>query len=141
MMTLQQRLLEVMDELGLEKPVDLANYCGVSEGLVSQWFSGTTCLGPKPLKAFARSSSFSLDWLTDGKLPKYRPGAGAAQAVPANDPPLEPPRPPDYAWLSAEEMRLVTLYRTTNDRERVRAMRDLEKSPREITPGIVGNKS
>lgn len=69
---LTNRLTEVMSDLGLEKPVDLANFCGVSEGLVSQWFSGTTGLGPKPLRAFAAKTDYSLDWLTDGRLPKYR---------------------------------------------------------------------
>ena len=68
---LSVRLNEVMLELGLSKPVDLAKFCCVSEGLVSQWFSGATKLGPKPLKAFSRTN-FSLDWITDGKLPKYR---------------------------------------------------------------------
>jgi phage repressor protein C with HTH and peptisase S24 domain len=68
------RLKQVMAELGLKNSVELATFCDVSQGLVAQWFSGTTRLGPKPLKAFARTQ-FSLDWLTDGKLPKYRPVA------------------------------------------------------------------
>lgn len=33
-------------------------------------------MGPKPLKAFASKTNYSLDWLTDGKLPKYRDKAG-----------------------------------------------------------------
>lgn len=66
------RLEEVMKELNLTTRSDLADFCHVSEGLVAQWFSGMTKLGPKPLKAFARTK-FSLDWLTEGKLPKYRP--------------------------------------------------------------------
>lgn len=68
------RLKQVMTELGLKTNAELADFCGVSQGLVAQWFSGMTKLGPKPLKAFARTQ-FSLDWLTDGKLPKYRPVA------------------------------------------------------------------
>lgn len=71
---LATRLKQVMAELGLKSSVELATFCDVSQGLVAQWFSGTTRLGPKPLKAFARTQ-FSLDWLTDGKLPKYRPSA------------------------------------------------------------------
>ncbi|WP_323141309.1 LexA family transcriptional regulator [Massilia phyllosphaerae] len=71
MNTLASRLTEVMAELGLEKPKDLADFCRVSEGLVSQWFSGRTKLGPKPLRALARTQ-FNLDWVTEGKLPKYR---------------------------------------------------------------------
>jgi phage repressor protein C with HTH and peptisase S24 domain len=71
---LATRLKQVMAELGLKNSVELATFCNVSQGLVAQWFSGTTRLGPKPLKAFARTQ-FSLDWLTDGKLPKYRPVA------------------------------------------------------------------
>lgn len=81
---LPSRLREVMLELELTKPTDLAEFCDVSEGLVSQWFSGMTKLGPKPLKAFARTN-FSLDWLTDGKLPKYRAGkSGAAEVNQSN---------------------------------------------------------
>lgn len=68
---LAQRLREVMPELGLQNAAELATFCGVSEGLVSQWFSGTTKLGPKPLRAFARTN-INLDWLTDGRPPKYR---------------------------------------------------------------------
>lgn len=71
MNNLADRLLEVMRELDLAKPKDLADFCGVSEGLVSQWFSGRTKLGPKPLRAFARTQ-FNLDWITDGRAPKYR---------------------------------------------------------------------
>lgn len=73
MNTLPSRLREVMDELGIEKPRELAEFCGVSEGLVSQWFSGTTKLGPKPLRALARTH-FNLDWIVEGRLPKYRIG-------------------------------------------------------------------
>lgn len=50
---------------------ELAAFCGVSEGLVAQWFSGQTKLGPKPLTAFSRTK-FSLEWITEGKQPKYR---------------------------------------------------------------------
>ncbi len=78
MSDLSTRLLEVMQELNLAKPKDLADFCNVSEGLVSQWFSGTTKLGPKPLRAFARTN-FSLDWITYGTLPKYR---SAAHVIP-----------------------------------------------------------
>ena len=68
------RLEEVMKELGLATRKELADFCGVGQGLVTQWFTGMTKLGPKPLKAFARTK-FSLDWLTEGKLPKYRPAS------------------------------------------------------------------
>lgn len=68
------RLTEVMKELGLKTKADLADFCGVSQGLVAQWFSGMTKLGPKPLKAFGRTQ-YSLDWITEGRLPKYRAAA------------------------------------------------------------------
>jgi transcriptional regulator with XRE-family HTH domain len=71
MNTLPTRLTVVMQELGLEKPKNLAEFCGVSEGLVSQWFSGRTKLGPKPLRALSHTH-FNLDWVVDGRLPKYR---------------------------------------------------------------------
>lgn len=68
---LATRLTEVMRELNISNSTELATFCDVSQGLVTQWFSGQTKLGPKPLKAFARTR-FSLDWLTEGRLPKYR---------------------------------------------------------------------
>ncbi len=71
METLKDRLNEVMEDLKLTKAKDLAIFCDVSEGLVTQWFSGQTNLGPKPLKAFARTR-FNIDWIADGTLPKYR---------------------------------------------------------------------
>lgn len=71
MNTLGERLHEVMRELKIESPRELAKFCAVSEGLVSQWFSGQTKLGPKPLKALAKTH-FNLNWITDGDLPKYR---------------------------------------------------------------------
>lgn len=71
---LATRLTEVMKELNISNSTELATFCGVSQGLVTQWFTGQTKLGPKPLKAFARTK-FSLDWLTEGRLPKYRVSA------------------------------------------------------------------
>jgi phage repressor protein C with HTH and peptisase S24 domain len=76
MNTLSDRLREAMRELNLSNNRALADFCEVSEGLVTQWFSGQTKLGPKPLKAFSRTN-FNLDWLTTGKLPKYRDSFGA----------------------------------------------------------------
>lgn len=70
--TLGDRLLEVMRELRIESPRELAKFCNVSEGLVSQWFSGQTKLGPKPLLAFSKTQ-FSIEWISTGKLPKYSP--------------------------------------------------------------------
>lgn len=77
MSKLSERLNEVMHELEIDGAKELATFCGVSEGLVSQWFSGKTKLGAKPLRAFARTR-FNLDWITDGKLPKYRTSAPQA---------------------------------------------------------------
>lgn len=78
--TLGGRLREVMEELGIDSPKALADFCDVSEGLVSQWFSGQTKLGPKPLRALGRTQ-FNLDWLADGSLPKYREGHDQAAPV------------------------------------------------------------
>lgn len=90
METLADRLREVMKELGLKAPGELATFCGVSAGLVTQWFTGQTKLGPKPLKAFARTN-FNLDWIVEGRLPKYRnerlpyPSFGLASADQTDD--------------------------------------------------------
>lgn len=71
MSTLETRLREVMKELNLEQDKDMADFCGVSAGLVSQWWKGSTKLGPKPLMALSKTK-FNLDWITTGKGPKYR---------------------------------------------------------------------
>jgi|GEM_PF-4835578 len=80
-MTLGDRLREVMQELGINSPREFAEFCDVSEGLVSQWFSGTTKLGAKPLIALSRTK-FSLDWIVDGKLPKYSKERGHITVAP-----------------------------------------------------------
>jgi phage repressor protein C with HTH and peptisase S24 domain len=72
MTTLKERLIEVMEDLGISGQRELADFCDVSEGLVTQWFQGSTGLGPKPLKAFAAKTDYSLNWLSDGSLPKRR---------------------------------------------------------------------
>lgn len=112
---LADRLSQVMKELGLEKPKDLAVFCGVSEGLVSQWFSGTTRLGPKPLKALSRTQ-FSLDWVTEGKLPKYRLGAPLPGALPVV---VMEESDPDVLLMPMVELKLsagVTGFQTEPDR-------------------------
>lgn len=83
---LTKRLHEVMNELGLKNNQELAQFCAVSQGLVTQWFSGLTKLGPKPLKAFSRTQ-FSLDWISDGKLPKYRKDHDKSLAAEVEDGP------------------------------------------------------
>ncbi|GGX53148.1 helix-turn-helix domain-containing protein [Undibacterium squillarum] len=86
MNTLKERLEEVMSELGMRKSSELASYCGVSASLVAQWFSGTTKLGSKPLKALAKTR-FNIEWIADGTLPKYRAGAPAqVEALPVATP-------------------------------------------------------
>lgn len=70
---LADRLRQVMDELDLKDQNALAKFCDVSHALVAQWFSGSTKLGAKPLRAFATKTNYNLDWLTDGIPPKYRP--------------------------------------------------------------------
>lgn len=72
MTDIKGRLTEVMADLNMKDQKELAVFCGVSEGLVTQWFNGTTNLGPKPLKAFAKKTRYNLDWLCDGRGGKYR---------------------------------------------------------------------
>ena len=105
MSTLNERLLTVMDELDIPSQRALAAFCGVTEGLVAQWFSGDTKLGPKPLKAFAAKSYFSLNWISDGVLPKYR-----------NRP--ESQRNTYVEERCPEEDRLVMAYRAANFSQR-----------------------
>lgn len=121
--TLGERLKEVMRELKIESPKDLATFCDVSEGLVSQWFSGTTKLGAKPLISLSRTH-FSLDWIVDGKQPKYRSDYDHAKetniylAANQDD---ETPAPEDYAQL-------ILLFGKASKAVRKEALRSLDKS-------------
>lgn len=72
MTTLKERLEEVMQEHGLKTQQQLAEFAGVSKGLVGQWFKGDTGLGAKPLLAFETKTNFSTRWLVEGKGDKYR---------------------------------------------------------------------
>lgn len=72
MSTLKERLEELMNEYGLLTQQDLANFAGVSKGLVGQWFKGDTGLGKKPLMAFEQKTKFSTRWLADGLGDKYK---------------------------------------------------------------------
>lgn len=72
MSTLKERLEEVMQEHGLITQQQLAEFAGVSKGLVGQWFKGDTGLGAKPLLAFEKKTKFSTRWLVEGRGSKYR---------------------------------------------------------------------
>lgn len=72
MLTLRDRLKELMAECGLTKQIELANLAKVSKGLVNQWFSGGTGLGKKPLLELTKKTRFSAQWLADGTGPKYK---------------------------------------------------------------------
>ena len=81
MSTLQDRLRELMAEQNLKTMQDLADFSGVSKGLVGQWFSGLTGLGKKPLLNLARKTRFSPEWLADGTGEKYQQTKREASAV------------------------------------------------------------
>lgn len=72
MNTLKDRLEELMTEYGLDTQQQLADFAGVSKGLVGQWFNGSTGLGAKPLSAFDKKTRFSINWLTEGTGDKYK---------------------------------------------------------------------
>lgn len=130
MNTLGERLREVMRELEIETPRALADYCGVSEGLVSQWFSGQTKLGAKPLRALAKTQ-FNLDWITTGALPKYRKDDNELylRSVPMH-------APPDV--VSAEEIiELVVAYKSATKKDRKSVM-SLAKTAAERAAGLPG---
>ena len=75
-MDLKGRLQELMNDYGLITQQDLADFAGVSKGLVGQWFNGQTGLGKKPLLAFEKKTNFSTRWLADGLGDKYRKDLG-----------------------------------------------------------------
>lgn len=72
MNTLKDRLEELMAKYGLTTQQQLADFAGVSKGLVGQWFNGSTGLGAKPLSAFDKKTNFSINWLADGTGDKYK---------------------------------------------------------------------
>ena len=84
-MDLKGRLQELMDEYGLITQQDLADFAGVSKGLVGQWFNGQTGLGKKPLLAFEKKTNFSTRWLADGLGDKYRKDSGMYREVNFSD--------------------------------------------------------
>jgi phage repressor protein C with HTH and peptisase S24 domain len=115
MNTLATRLAEVMAELNFTKNKELAAFCDVSEGLVAQWFAGTTKLGPKPLKAFGRTH-FSLDWIVEGKLPKYRKDSSSDGLLPVHAADKDDP---DFIQIPMVKLRLqagVTGFQTEPER-------------------------
>lgn len=71
MSTLKERLLEVMRELNFQTARELARFLGVTEGRISQIFDGGTKLGPGPLQKLS-NTKFNLEWITDGRPPKYK---------------------------------------------------------------------
>lgn len=74
---LRERILEIMEDMDMKLSKDLADFCGVSEGLVSQWLKEGDLIGPKrnlgakPLLAFSRTN-YNLDWIISGDGDKYR---------------------------------------------------------------------
>ena len=72
MTDLQQRLKELMAEYQLKTMQELADFAGVSKGLVGQWFSGVTGLGKKPLLNLTQKTRYSAQWLADGSGEKYQ---------------------------------------------------------------------
>ncbi|MBG8712077.1 XRE family transcriptional regulator [Neisseria meningitidis] len=57
-MALKERLQALMSEYNLSTQQELADFAGVSKGLVGQWFNGQTGLGRKPLVAFEKKNEF-----------------------------------------------------------------------------------
>lgn len=72
MSTLKERLEELMLEYDLKTQQQLADFAGVSKGLVGQWFSGQTGLGRKPLLEFEKKTNYSTIWLAGGIGSKYK---------------------------------------------------------------------
>ena len=71
-MALKERLLEVMQECGLHNQTQLADFLGVTRGLVTQWFNGAAGLGKKPLESIDEKTRFSPRWVKDGTGNKYK---------------------------------------------------------------------
>nr|WP_256473559.1 helix-turn-helix transcriptional regulator [Neisseria sp. HSC-16F19] len=64
-----------MQEHDLNTQQQLADFAGVSKGLVNQWFNGITGLGSKPLLQLGKKTNFSAEWLAHGTGPKYKEAA------------------------------------------------------------------
>ena len=93
MNSLKDRLLEVMGAYGLETQKELADFTGVSTGLVAQWFRGDTKLGRKPLLAFEAKTNYSTRWLAEGVGEKFKtPVNHTSPATPSRREDLIPPQ-------------------------------------------------
>lgn len=117
--TVWDRLQEVMQELGLGSSRELAEFCDVTEGLVSQWSKGDAKLGAKPLLALARTQ-FSLDWIVDGKLPKY-----SAERKHIT---VEKPGTNGNPISGDDAIEILTLFEAADEHQRILAKQTLKNS-------------
>lgn len=130
MSTLGERLQIVMQELKISNKKELADLCGVSSGLVTQWFSGDTDLGPKPLVALSKFH-FNLDWLANGNPPMYRAEYAGPRPVESVESPSPPPIDP------GEIVDFISLFAHSSKTARGQAIRLLRRLRKEsaVLPG------
>lgn len=113
----------------------LVEASGASKSVVNQWLSGKIkSIDIRFALSIERNTGFSHIWLMTGE--------GAREVSDSKvvyvDRPVTPP--PTYSWISDEEARLLTLYRTTDDDGREDIMSTAKESKRIVSPRIARNE-
>lgn len=133
MTTIHQRIRERRLALGLKSHQALASIVGVSWQTVQLWEKeGGTAPNRSRVAAVAAALQVSTSWLLHG------------ESVVATDPPqpsgADETSPTHTQWVTSQEDKLLTLFRTTDDDGRAAILRTAEAMPRDMGLRIVGNK-
>lgn len=135
MTTIHQRIKERRLALGLKSHQALATLIGVSWQTVQLWEKeGGTAPNRNRIAAVAAALQVSTSWLVHGEAETGADVAGAAPAQP------ERPAPIHTQWVTSEEDRLLTLFRTTDDDGRAAILRAAEAMPRSAAAKSIGHK-
>jgi transcriptional regulator with XRE-family HTH domain len=136
-MSIHRRIRERRLQLGLTSHGALAELLGVSWQTVQHWEKedGTA---PKRgrIDQVAEALQVSTAWLLNGEGDSAPKSDDQSRHIP---PPKVSP-PTHTQWVTDDEDRLLTLFRTTDDDGRLAVMRYAEGMRRVVKPAVVGNK-
>jgi len=138
MENLISRLEEVCANLAtptLSGQTALVEASTASKSVVNQWLSGKIkSIDIKYALAIERNTSYSHIWLMTGEGEKK---VDASRVVYVD---RIVPQQPTYSWISDDEARLLSLYRTTDDDGRGDIMATAEESRRIVSPRLARNE-
>jgi hypothetical protein len=119
------------------KWADIARASGASTGAVSNWTKDVHGIASKFARPLAEWFGVDPVWLETGVGDAVPPGASEAPSLQ----PIEGGMgaPTRLTWISDAEERLLTLYRSTDDRGRATIMSAAEITPKVLLAGIANN--